>query len=152
MSQRGLALAIVLLAVAGCASPATPRPPTPSSPSFAPPAVANRTVLPSCGVERATTQQGPWNEAARECFWDAYRAQRPTEFVSTRLTIEGDPITSIYGVVAGGRVQIFIDSTQDRYSDRGWQRLDCSTLATVQSLAPARDFGPDDSCVATPLQ
>lgn len=150
--QRGLAIAIVLLALVGCATPATPQPPEPSLPSVAPAAVANRTVLPPCGVERATTQQGPWNEAARECFWQAYRAQRPAEFVSTRLTTEGDPITSIYRVVAGGAVQVFIDSTQDRFAaDRGWQRLDCSTLATVQSPAPAPDFGPDNTCVATPL-
>src|SRR5439155_23353744 len=125
---------------------ATPPSPTPSLPSLAPPAVANRTVLASCGTERAITQQGPWNEAARECFWQAYRAQRPAEFMSTRLTIEGDPITSIYRVLPGGRVEIFIDSTQDRFAaDRGWQRLDCATLVMVQSTSPAPDFGPDNT-------
>lgn len=127
---------------------------TPSVSFLGPPAVADRTLLPSCGAERFTTPEGPWNEAARVCFWDAYRAQRTAEFVSTWLTTEGDPITSIYRVLGAGRVEIFIDSTQDRFAaaaDRGWQRLDCSTLATVQSPAPAPDFGPDNTCVATPL-
>jgi hypothetical protein len=71
--------------------------------------------------------------------------------VSTRLTIEGDPITSIYRVLGAGRVEVFIDSTQDRWSDRTWERLDCSTLGTVDSFAPAPDFGRDDSCMETPL-
>lgn len=133
-------------------TPATAQPPSPSEHSLVPPAVADRTVLPSCGSERATSQHGPWNEAARICFWDAYRAHRPAEFASTQLTTEGDPITSIYRVLGAGLVEIFIDSTQDRFaSDRGWQRLDCSTLATVHSLALAPDFGPDNTCVATPL-
>ena len=90
-------------------------------------------------------------QAARECFWQAYRAQRPAEFVSTRPTTEGDPITTIYRVLGAGRVEIFIDSTQDRFSAGGWQRLDCTRLTLGQSLAPAPDFGPDNTCVETPL-
>lgn len=118
---------------------------------YAPFEVASRTVLPFCGMERATTQRGPWNQSARECFWKAYLAQRPAEFISTRLTIEGDPFTAIFRVLAGGRVEVFVDTTQDRFGDRGWERLDCPTLAHAETLAPVPDFGPDGSCVATSL-
>jgi len=125
-------------------------------PSVMPPAVANRLLLPTCGTERATTPHGPWNEAARACFVDAYRAQRPAEFVSTSLTTEGDPITSIYRVLPAGQIEIFIDSTQDRFAGkpRGWQQLECSTLFIADSPGspvPATDFGPDNTCVATSL-
>ena len=125
-------------------------------PSLMPPAVANRLVLPTCGTERTTTPHGPWNEAARACFVDAYRAQRPAEFVSTSLTTEGDPITSIYRVLPAGQIEIFIDSTQDRFAGngRGWQQLECSTLFIADSPGspvPAIDLGPDNTCVATSL-
>lgn len=116
-----------------------------------PPEVANRVVLPPCGGENATTQRGPWNQPGRECFWEAYLAHHPAEFISTRLSIEGDPITSIYRVLGGGRVEVFVDDSRDRYpAVGGWARLDCSALATPGSLAPPPDFGPDD-CLVTPL-
>jgi hypothetical protein len=109
-------------------------------------------LLPSCGVEDATGQDDPWNEVARACFWDAYHARRQAEFASTRLTIEGGPITCAYRILGAGRVEVFIDQTQDRYSSGPWLRLDCSTLSAVDSTAPAPDFGPDDSCVETILR
>ena len=49
-----------------------------------PRSVADRVPLPSCGVERATTQTGPWNVDARVCFAAAYRSRSPAEFVTTR--------------------------------------------------------------------
>ena len=152
MSRRALALvtATAIVAFAGCGSPAEPQPSTFSS-TGAPPAVANRTPLPSCGVEQATRQDGPWDDTARACFWEAYSAQRPAEIASTRLTTEGDPLTTIYRVLGPGRVEVFINQTHDRYSAGGWLRLDCSTLARTDSTTPAPDFGPDDSCVETTL-
>jgi hypothetical protein len=132
---------------------------SPLAGSPAPSAVADRPVLPSCGTEDATTPRGPWNDAARECFVAAYLAQRPVEFVSTSLTTEGDPITSIYRVRDGGQVEIFIDSTRDRYAGLGprWQQFECPTLniADLTTVSPPPDpapwFGPDSSCVATAL-
>ena len=111
--------------------------------------VTNRTALPSCGSERATTQLGPWNQTGRDCFLLAYREQRPAEFTRTQLTTEGDPITSIYRIIDRDRVEVFIDSTKDRFGSGGWLRLKCPTLAIVE--APAPDFGPDNSCAETPL-
>lgn len=127
--------------------------PPPSAPSSMPAAVTDRAALPSCGVERATTQEGPRNEAARACFWGAYLTSRPAEFVSTQLSVEGDPITWIYRVLGPGRIEIFIDSSQDRFAaDRGWQRLDCTTLFTWPSATSTPEFGPDGTCVETPVR
>ncbi|HZL32989.1 MAG TPA: hypothetical protein VFC81_03305, partial [Verrucomicrobiae bacterium] len=80
-------------------------------------------------------------------------------FVSTSLTTEGDPITSIYRVRDGGQVEIFIDSTHDRYAGLGprWQQFECPTLniADLTTVSPPLDpapwFGPDSSCVVTAL-
>ncbi|MHB8890700.1 MAG: hypothetical protein ACYC65_01490 [Candidatus Limnocylindrales bacterium] len=113
--------------------------------------MANRAPLPACGVENAG-QGGPWNEDGRACFWAAYRGHTPAEFVSTRPTTEGDPITTIYRVLPDGSVEIFIDSTQDRFAGvRGWERLTCRTLARFENGTLSPDFGPDDTCVAAPI-
>ena len=66
--------------------------------------VATRTLLPGCGIEDATTQLGPWNNAARACFLNAYRGHAAAEFTTTSPTTEGDPITSIYRILGPGRV------------------------------------------------
>jgi hypothetical protein len=118
----------------------------------APSVVADRTPLPSCGTEDATTQHGPWNAAARACFWSAYLAGGPAEFQSTRLTVEGDPVLTIYRALEPHRVEVFVDSTLDRYGFPGWARFDCATLSLSGAADPKPDFGPDNSCVQSRLQ
>jgi hypothetical protein len=152
MSGRAIILTILALALAGCALVTPARSPATWSSSTAPVVVASRTLLPSCGVENATRQDGPWNEPGRTCFWGAYQAQRQAEFATTRLSIEGDPITSIYRILGAGRVEVFIDQTQDHWSAGGWLRLDCSALVAIDSTAPTPDFGPGDSCVEATLR
>lgn len=152
MSRRTIALTVLGLVLAGCGLVAPAQSPATWSSPGAPAAVASRTVLPSCGVEDAIRQDGPWNELARACFWDAYQKQRPAEFATTRLTIEGDPITWIYRILGPGHAEVFFDQTQDHWSAGGWLRLDCSALVAIDSTAPAPDFGPADSCVETTLR
>jgi hypothetical protein len=129
---------------------ATPGPsPATGSPSQG---VADRIPPPACGVEIQEQGGGPWNEAARACFWHAYQAHQPAEFVSTLPTIEGDPITTTYRVLPDGKVEIITDSTRDRYAAPGsLERLVCRTLALVEGGTPSIDFGPDDSCVVAPI-
>ncbi len=61
-------------------------------------------------------------------------------------------MTTIYRVLKPGRVEIFEDTTQDKFGAHGWIRLDCTSLAIMQTLAPAPDFGPDDSCMQTAIR
>lgn len=116
-----------------------------------PEAVRTREPLPSCGVERATWQDGPWNLEARRCFLAAYRAAQPAEFVSTRLTIEGDPFRMVFRVLGPGRIEVFIDSTRDAWSARTWERYACPSLAVTLDGIPQPEFSVDDSCRITTL-
>ena len=97
---------------------------------------------------------GPWNETGRTCFWSAYQQHHPAEFISTRPTTEGDPITTIFRVLPTGSVEIFMDLTQDKFSspaDRIWKRFTCRTLSAIPNDSPSTDFGPDETCVASPV-
>ena len=115
-----------------------------------PPAVVERSTLPACGQE-STDQTDGYDVVARQCFWTAYLQGRPAEFMTTRLSIEGDPITWIYRVLSPGHLEVFIDSTQDRYSPRTWLKLTCSTLGLIDAGLVTPDFGPDDSCTETTI-
>jgi len=137
--------ATVVLAIGVSACGLLPIPPPiegigPNAPAM----VASRIPVPSCGVERGG-HDGPWNIEGRACFWQAYRARRPAEFISTRPTIEGDPITSIYRVLPDGSVEVFIDSTQDTFGSGKWSHATCRTLS--EQVGADLDFGPDDTCV-----
>ncbi len=116
----------------------------------APDLVVNRIALPSCGVEVAQPG-GRWNEAGRACFWNAYLARRPAEFVTTMPTTEGDPITTIYRVLPDGSVEVFIDATRDRWGSGEWSRFVCRTLSRGQGRDPQVDFGLDETCEEMPI-
>jgi hypothetical protein len=116
-----------------------------------PQAVREREPLPSCGVERAIRQDGPWNLEGRRCFLVAYRAGAPAEFVSTRLTVEGDLFRMVFRVLGRGRSEVLIDSTLDKWSNRTWERATCTSLNVVETGMPSPDFGPGDACVTEPI-
>jgi hypothetical protein len=152
MKARGITLVSVVLLVIACSPAGATRTSLPSPTAGpVPQEVADRAPLPSCGIENATTQWGPWDTPARECFWNAYQQGQPAEFISTRLTTEGDPITTIYRVLSAGQIEVFMDTTRDRFGDQGWLRFDCKTLASAATLANGPDFGVDDSCTQTTL-
>ncbi len=104
-------------------------------------AVRNRPSLPSCGEEALLNDDGP-DLNARRCLWSAYERGQPAEFITTRTTTEGDPITFIYRVLAGGTVEVFIDSTHDRWSAMTWLHLICPGLTLTEDDPMAFDFGP----------
>jgi hypothetical protein len=69
----------------------------------------------------------------------------------TRLTIEGDPIRTLFRVLGPGRAEAFIDSTRDAWSAKTWERYACPSLVVVLDSTPQPDFSVDDSCSATTL-
>ena len=81
---------------------------------------------PSCGREVQTHGQG-YDEAARTCLWDAYRAGRPAELVMTRHTIEGDPITLTLRVRSNTSIEVLVDN-RDRFGTRGLHSSVCKVL------------------------
>jgi hypothetical protein len=92
-----------------------------------------------------------FNVEGRRCLWAAYLGHSPAEFISTQSTIEGDPITTLYRVQPDGRLEIFIDSTKDRWSAMTWLRLECLTLALASDAPGQPAFGPGAGCRETTL-
>lgn len=136
--------------VAPLLSNSAARPPAPAIPD-APAEVAGRLGVPACGRE-TTTQDSGFNTQARLCFWTAYLGGRPAEFISTRPTIEGDPITYVYRVLGTGQVEVFIDSNKDKCGSGAWTKLVCRTLGVIDSGVVVPDFGPDGSCIEVPVR
>lgn len=81
---------------------------------------------PSCGREKQTHGEG-YDEAARTCLWDAYRAGRPAELELTRHTIEGDPITWTLRVRSGSSIEVTEDN-RDRFGVHGVRTASCTVL------------------------
>jgi hypothetical protein len=125
-----------------------------TAPTFAaaPAMVAARAPLPFCGDENISLPDGTPDVAARACFWEAYEAGSPAEFVSTNTTMEGDPIITIYRVTDAGTVEVFIDSTKDRWSAMTWLRLECPELALDPAAQGQPAFGPAEGCVETTIE
>lgn len=127
-------------------------------PTFAdaPAAVTQRVSLPPCGEETVGLNEG-FDIEGRECLWAAYGEGRPAEFVSTLSTMEGDPITFIYRVLPDGSVEVFIDSTHDKWSAMTWLHLACPGLSLVDgapgqpAFAPGLGDGPAEVCLETTL-
>ena len=90
--------------------------------------VVARSVLPFCGVEERGLS-GSVDVDVRGCFVAALEAGQPAEFASIQSTIEGDPIATIVRSLAGGGVEMLVDSTQDAFSARVWTRTICRSLA-----------------------
>jgi hypothetical protein len=107
----------------------------------APVEVRERGALPPCGEERSQGDAGA-NIPGRRCLWAAYLEHRPAEFITTRWSIEGDPITSIYRILPNGAVEVFIDSTQDTWSAKTWLHLACPGLSLIDGAPAQPAFGP----------
>lgn len=108
--------------------------------------VERRAPLPSCGHE-SVTREGGYDVGARRCFWDAYREGRPAEFISTSVSVEGDPVTTIYRSVAPGRVEVYVDATKDRFGSGRWEKYTGKGLRLIQGGPVSPSFAPDGSFV-----
>ncbi|XXT18620.1 hypothetical protein WME94_51175 [Sorangium sp. So ce429] len=94
--------------------------------------------LKQCGTEVVRHGEG-YNGAARECIWQAYRNREPSEFTTTRYTIEGDPVTYRLEVTVTG-VVVVMDS-KDRYALRGVFRHSCRNLERIAQEGTEDRFG-----------
>jgi hypothetical protein len=104
----------------------------------APAAVAERDPLPSCGLEVVEREVGGdvYDTTARECFWAAWLEQRPAEFVSVPITVEGGRITEVYRNLADSGVEIYLDWSSDPFGPHpGWVRTECAALMVYANPA-----------------
>jgi hypothetical protein len=131
--MRPLLLGLVIAATAGgCSAAATE--------------VAHREPLPSYGREVISQRMG-YDVEGRRRFWAAYQAGQPAEFTSTRPSVEGDPVTTIYRVLGPGRVEVFVDATHDRFGSGRWEKYACKGLRKVEGSDVDPDFSGDATCV-----
>lgn len=93
----------------------------------------SRAPLPSCGSLRL--QQGELAEVEGKeefaCLQRALDSGRAAELAVTYPTTEGDPVTSFYRVLSDGSTEVYIDSTQDAFSDREWSFASCDRPETA---------------------
>lgn len=94
--------------------------------------VTNRQPLPACGEE--TVVRGDTDVRARKCLYDAYRAGRDAELISTQAITEGRRITSYMRVHANGTIEVFTDSTGDSLNPGGWERETCGQLLGAEEV------------------
>jgi hypothetical protein len=106
---------------------------------FGPPAAfRNRQTLPSCGTAEAIQRQpaGP----AVDCFEQAMRRGEPSELLLRIVTTEGDPIAHYYRTVPGEPgLEVFVDTTEDRYGPHGWSHRRCPDARSITDLGACTD-------------
>ena len=117
MARLLIAVVLVLSLLAGCGDDSGSELIAPSLPG-APREVAERAPLPPSGQEEVMLDGSGTDEDARGCFLDAWRAGERAELVSTYRTVEGNPITQVFRSLGADRLQLFIDSSHDRYGGR----------------------------------
>jgi hypothetical protein len=131
------ALAAIAVLVAGCGLIGGRRP----MPEY----VGKREVLPVCGSEQSQHGEA-LNVGARQCLLKAFSEGRAAEFITTQMSVEGDPVTRIIRVLADGSVQIFADATRDRFGSGKWEEIRCTRLLPVSKYNdPPDQFVPLDT-------
>lgn len=93
-----------------------------------------------CG--RYTNMNRPATSTERSknrCFVTAFRRGARAKLTTLRATVEGDPITMYYRVLSARRLEMIVDTREDRYGPRGWYRHIC---ARVSAPPDYRSFHP----------
>ncbi|MGW6969211.1 hypothetical protein ACWGET_34800 [Streptomyces zaomyceticus] len=89
----------------------------------------SRAEFSRCGavsLDQGTEMQ---KQAAREiaCLQRALKNGESAELKVSYPTVEGDPIHEYYRLTPQGRLEVYTDSTEDRYSDQKWSFAECYT-------------------------
>jgi hypothetical protein len=88
-----------------------------------------RRRMPSCGANDAVAGELPAEaQAARDCFLAAYGAGREAELAITVISIEGDPITTIYRVLGANDVELFVDASADEFAEVKTYQQRCTAV------------------------
>lgn len=117
---RLAAVAAVALLATGCGTTGDPVDPVKER-------WKSRTAHSSCGKVRLRQGETMQQQAAREiaCLRRALENGAGSELHVTRPTVEGDPIHEHYRLTPQGRLEVYTDSTADRFSDRTWSYAEC---------------------------
>ena len=99
-----------------------------------PEAVATRTPLPFCGVEKPPAPQPMIfvDRIVRLCFREAAELGQEAEWVSIQGTMEGGTVATVYRVLRDGTVEVLTDWSQDPFGAGGWTRMTCRQVVDVE--------------------
>ncbi len=93
----------------------------------------DRASLASCG--EVTLRQGERlqreGQSELECLRAAFDSRSGAELKVQFPTTEGDPVTEYYRVTPAGTTEVYVDSTQDEFSDQRWSFADCKQPKSV---------------------
>ncbi len=109
---------------------------------YTPSALEDWPDSPSCGEwENRNEQASADQERKNRCLLDAFEKGRPAELYAAYHSEEGDRIREYYRVLGPGRVEMFIDSTDDPYSAQKWTHLLCEGVEEDSEFGSV--FGDD---------
>lgn len=93
----------------------------------------DRASLASCG--EVTLKQGErLKQEVRsefECLRAAFDSGSGAELKVQSPTEKGDPVTSYHRVTPAATTEVYVDSTQDEFSDQKWSFADCKQPKSV---------------------
>ncbi|MFS3128361.1 hypothetical protein ACLM5J_08135 [Nocardioides sp. Bht2] len=87
-----------------------------------------RTPLRSCGEQFIPPFLDGTALRYADCLRNALEDGRAAEAVVTFTTVEGDPVVRYLRVRRNGAVEVFTDSTQDKFGSRAWEQGTCRRL------------------------
>ncbi|GAA1359252.1 hypothetical protein [Catellatospora chokoriensis] len=100
----------------------------------------SRTELASCGEVSLGQGEQMQQKAVQEiaCLQRALKDGESAELKVTHPTVEGDPLRTYYRVLPQGRLEVYTDSTDDRYSDRNWSFAECYSPEWLPGISCAQ--------------
>lgn len=98
-----------------------------------------RTEFSSCGEVSLAQGEELQKQAVREivCLRRALTSGESAELKITHPTVEGDPIREYYRLTPQSRLEVYTDSTDDRYSDQKWSFAECYTPEWLAGISCA---------------
>ncbi|MEU2899942.1 hypothetical protein ACWC4E_23860 [Streptomyces sp. NPDC001273] len=98
-----------------------------------------RTEFSSCGEVSLAQGEELQKQAVREivCLRRALTRGESAELKITYPTVEGDPIREYYRLTPQSRLEVYTDSTDDRYSDQKWSFAECYTPEWLAGISCA---------------
>ena len=119
-------------------------PALPTAPSLPgePDTVRGREALFYCGaIRRGLTTEIPPElgldrlDGAEACFEERLAAGHTAELIVVNNTIEGDPLVSIFRLLADGSAEVFYDTSHDPLGSQAWFTYTCASY-TVNPVEP----------------
>ncbi|MEU6950703.1 hypothetical protein ABZ957_36785 [Streptomyces sp. NPDC046316] len=97
----------------------------------------SRAEFSSCGEVSLAQGEKMQKQAVREivCLRRALKSGEGAELKVSYPTVEGDPIREYYRLTPQARLEVYTDSTDDRYSDQKWSFVECHSSEWLAEIS-----------------